>query len=187
MITDTLTLEDVETERLILRKVTPADYIHLFENYSKVEIMDFLGYRTEDEYIKEEKRYQGGYTSFNRSFVLFLVINKSSGIVMGACGYHNWIMDHDRAELGYWLHLDDFKEKGFMSEALKFVLDYGFRKMNLHRVEAMVSPQNKSSLNIMKKFGFVEEGFLRENYVVNEKHEDSLIFSKLFSEYNNNQ
>ncbi len=172
----------LETERLFLKRLTPQDFIYLFEHCSEDEIKRFLGYTKEEEFIKEKNKYEHGYTNFNRSFEFFQMIDKESKTIFGGLGFHNWFLDHRRAELGYAIRHEEFKGKGFMTEALKPILEHGFEKMNLHRIEAFVGKENTPSLKLMQKFDFVPEGTMREHYFINAKFEDSLVFSKLKSE-----
>lgn len=173
----------IETERLILKRLTPDDFIFLFENYSEDEIKRFLGYTKEEEFIKEKNKYENGYTNFNRSFEYFQMMDKETKTIFGGLGFHNWFLDHRRAELGYAIRLEDFKNKGFMTEALKPILKHGFEKMNLHRIEALIAKDNVPSLKLMETFKFVEEGTLREHYFINNQFEDSVVFSKLKSDW----
>ena len=172
----------LETERLILRKLSPDDFKFIFENYSEDEIKNFLGHNSDEEYQKEKTKYEGGYTSYNRSFQYFQIIDKVTDSIIGHCGFHNWYFDHRRAELGYEITNDNFKRKGIMSEALKVIIDYGFNKMNLHRIEALVGSENIPSIKLMEKFNFYKEGFLRQHYFIEDNFENSIVFSKLISD-----
>ena len=51
--------------------------------------------------------------------------------------------------------------RGLMGEGLRLVLAEAFRKLKLHRVEANIQPENRASLALVKKCGFVREGFSR--------------------------
>jgi len=172
-------IETYQTSRLQLRKFTPEVYHQLFSNYSAPEIKEIIRLETEEQYQKLLQKYEGGLAGYNRSLVTFQLIERKSNAVIGACGFHNWYADHRRAELGYHLDKDEFKQQGFMKEAIAFVLQYGFGEMDLHRVEALVSPNNEPSLKLVKHFGFQEEGLLKEHYFINDKFEDSLIFGLL--------
>ncbi|MEY3398130.1 MAG: hypothetical protein RL220_724, partial [Bacteroidota bacterium] len=68
-------------------------------------------------------------------------------------------------------------------EAVVAVVDFGFSKLNLHRIEALIGTNNLPSLKIIEKLGFTQEGLLRKHYLVNDVFEDSLVFSKLAEEY----
>jgi len=66
-----------------------------------------------------------------------------------------------------------------MTEVLSTIIPYGFNQMNLHRIEAMTATYNMASIKTLLKFGFVQEGVLREHYLVDGVMEDSLMFSLL--------
>jgi ribosomal-protein-alanine N-acetyltransferase len=58
-------------------------------------------------------------------------------------------------------------------------LEYGFTKLNLHRIEALVADWNTPSLKLVAKNGFAKEGTMREDYIVNGVSENSECFSLL--------
>jgi ribosomal-protein-alanine N-acetyltransferase len=173
----------LETERLLLKGFSPADMKYIFENLRKNEIMELLGHRSEEAYQKEEHKQKNGYAAYNRSFILFLLTDKASGAVIGRCGIHNWNVDNKRAEVGYHMEDESCKRKGLMTEALGAVIDYGFHKLNLNRIEALVGATNIPSLRLMEIYKFRKEGILRQHYYVSGQYEDSVMFSKLYSEH----
>lgn len=173
----------LETERLLLRRLTPEVYYYVFTNYSNKELMEFFGLTLQDELDEERKKYEQGLSMYRKSFFAFQLIEKASGKVIGWCGYHTWYVLHSRAEIGYHLQNESSKRKGFMSEALPAVIEYGFGPMGLKRIEAMVSPANAASLKLLSSQGFVKEGLLRQHYFTNGIWEDSLVLSLLQNEY----
>jgi [ribosomal protein S5]-alanine N-acetyltransferase len=177
--------EIIETKRLLLKGLSPADMNVIFENYSKPEIKEILGHRSEEDYQKEESKQKNGYASYNRSFMLFLMSDKTTDTIIGRCGIHNWNVDHKRAEIGYVMENEAYKRKGLMTEALEALIDYGFGKLNLNRLEALVGVGNVASLRLMEKNKFMREGVLREHYHIAGNYEDSILFSKLNKEYKN--
>jgi ribosomal-protein-alanine N-acetyltransferase len=64
-----------------------------------------------------------------------------------------------------------------MQEAMRVVLDYGFKEMNLHSVEANVNPSNTRSIQLLERNGFVREAYHREDYYYNGHFLDSAIYS----------
>ena len=175
--------ETIHTPRLLLRKITPEVYRFVFTHYTEEELQRFFGFHTEEDRLKEHERFEKGVSTFNKSFAMFQLLDNISGKVIGSCGYHTWYLEHRRAEVGYALTNDEFKQKGLMKEALGAVLQYGFNVMNLHRVEAFVAPENEPSLKLVRHFAFTQEGHLREHYFKNGVVEDSIVFSLLQSEY----
>lgn len=174
----------IETEHLILKGLFPEDMSYIFNNFEKEKIKEILGHRSEEEYNKEEKKHQQGYASYNRSFLLFLICSKNSGKIIGRAGIHNWNKEHYRAEIGYVMEEEDYKRKGLMSEAVKAIIEYGFKELKLNRLEALVGKNNTASLRIIEKNNFVKEGVLKQHYYLNNGFEDSIVFSLLAEDYN---
>lgn len=172
----------LETERMTYRLIDQTYLDTVFSNSDPEAQMRLLGVTDPKAFERERFRYQGGLSTHNKTFLYFHLIEKSSGKTMGWCGYHTWYLDHNRAEIGYQLFDDAFKQKGYMKEALAAILDYGFEHMHLHRIEAMIGPFNVPSLKLVRHFGFQEEGHLREHYLRDGIYEDSLVFSLLRSE-----
>jgi [ribosomal protein S5]-alanine N-acetyltransferase len=178
-----MTFDIITTERLLLRKITPIVLRQLFEDYSDKEIKHILGIETDEALGNERAKYKLGLSTFNRSFLYFHLLDPVSEINIGWCGYHTWYLQHHRAEIGYVLAKENYRQKGLMTEAMTAIIHYGFNAMNLHRIEAFVGSDNVASLSIMERFHFKKEGLLREHYVVNNRMEDSLVFSLLKHEY----
>ncbi len=176
--------EILNTERLLLRKITPEGFSYIFDNYPDEEIKNQLGITTGEELLKEKEKNRGGYKTYDRSVLHFKLVLKETNEVIGGCGYHNWYFNHRRAELGYALTKEAHKKKGYMSEAVSTVLDYGFNFMNLNRIEACIGPENIASLSLIGKFGFTKEGHLKQHFIRDGNIEDSIIFSLLKEEYN---
>jgi ribosomal-protein-alanine N-acetyltransferase len=178
----TTPFETLSTNRLQLRKLSPEVFEYLYTHYSEQEQMDFLGLDPTSLAIEKDKYYKG-FVTFNKSYLHFKIVEPESQKVIGWCGFHTWYKDHHRAEIGYGLYEEQYKQKGIMSEALKTILDFGFTQMGLHRVEAFIGFHNQASQSLVKKYGFIYEGTLREHYNVNNDMQDSLVFGLLKHEY----
>ncbi|MES2486632.1 MAG: GNAT family protein [Bacteroidota bacterium] len=175
--------EELITPRLRLLKLTPQGYDYIYANFDDVQLIDFLGLTSAEDLAKEKNKHAGGFTTHSISIMAFLLIEKSTGKVIGKCGFHNWNALHSRAELGYHISIDSFKQQGFMTEALSAVLDYGFNHMQLNRIEALIAPQNTPSLKLLERNGFIKEGQLRSHYYIDGVFEDSVVYSLLKHEY----
>jgi [ribosomal protein S5]-alanine N-acetyltransferase len=173
----------IETERLWLKELNPEIMNIVFTSYSDEEIVAFLGLKSENELDIEKINFSQGLSSYRSSFKAFLIVEKSSGQVIGKAGFHNWATQHSRAEVGYAIYDDADKGKGYMTEALAAIIDFGFMHMRLNRIEAFVGTNNEPSLKLLARFGFVREGVLRSHYFKNNRMEDSVCFSLLQSEY----
>lgn len=171
-------MEKLSTERLLLIPVNQEVMDHVFLNLSSVEQMDFLGCKSSNQLEEQHRRYQNGLSTFNKKFLYFFIRKKSTNEHIGWCGFHTWYTDHQRAEIGYGLD-EEFRRQGYMKEALRPIINFGFKEMNLHRIEAFAAEYNTPSVRLLEIFGFKKEGVLKEHYNVNGKHEDSTAFSLL--------
>jgi ribosomal-protein-alanine N-acetyltransferase len=172
----------LETVRLKLVSVNPKLIKHLFETKSKQEIISF--FETDETGLKSyEEMFEKGMETHQLSFLYFLLIHKQLGKIIGECGFHTWNKKHSKAEVFYSLREEEFKRKGYMSEALKKVIQFGFEAMQLHRITAMIGESNEASQKLVKKYGFVNEGLMRQDYFIEGKYEDSVCFSLLKSEW----
>ena len=175
--------ETIETPRLLLQKLSPEKMIEIFEKNSDEEIIKILGLPNFQGLEKQKAIFDKGYESYNRSMINFQLVEKTSQKIIGNCGYHTWNSQHHRAEIGYALNFDEDKNKGYMTEALSKILEFGFKEMKLNRIEAVIGAENIPSYLLLKKFGFKKEGTMRGHYLVGEKFEDSDLYSLLSEEF----
>jgi len=173
----------IETKRLLLKELNPEIMNELFTTYNDADIISFLGLPDNAALETKKKQWQQGLTTYSTSFKNFLIVEKETGKIIGRCGFRIWHLLHNRAELGYALDNDSSKQKGYMKEALRSIITYGFEKMGLNRVEAFVGSKNTASLKLLKGAGFIEEGTLRSHYLKNGEMHDSVCFSLLRPEY----
>lgn len=176
-------IEEIKTERLVLRKLTPVVYDYVHAQYSDTELMEFLNLENEEALLVEKEKYRAGLSTHFISFVNFQLLDRHTRKHLGGCGFHTWYPKHRRAEIGYHLHNEMNRRSGLMTEALRTILTYGFQTMELNRVEACIGPGNDASLALVRKFGFTQEGLLREHYNKDNQLQDSFIFSLLKQEY----
>lgn len=176
-------IETFTTERLVLKLHTPQVFEKVFTTSCDDEIKSFLGLENDEELAKEKQRFlDGAYAQF-KNLRWFQLCDINTNGVLGSCGFHTWYKQHSRAEIGYNLRRDNDKQKGLMTEAVAFVLNYGFNTMQLNRIEAFVGPDNIPSLKIMAKFGFEKEGYCKEHYCFNGVLDDSVLFALLRKNY----
>ena len=90
---------------------------------------------------------------------------QSDGSLIGLCTLFAFYLPSRRCAIGYILQRDCWGQ-GFMHEALLTLLDHGFSVLDLHRVEADIDPRNAGSQRTLDRLGFVQEGLLRERWIV---------------------
>jgi RimJ/RimL family protein N-acetyltransferase len=105
-----------------------------------------------------------------------LVLERSSdGDFLGWINVSHWNPDFRSAKLGYCLGEDAWGH-GYATEAGRAVLEWAFDTLDLNRVQAETDTRNDASAHVLEKLGFVREGTLREDCVVNGEVSDSWVF-----------
>jgi [ribosomal protein S5]-alanine N-acetyltransferase len=89
---------------------------------------------------------------------------------------------HRRAALGYWCAVG-FWGQGYATEAVRGVIDYGFRVLALHRVHADCHGDNPASRRVLEKAGIKFEGRLRQHSFRVDRFADKLQFGVLRDEW----
>ena len=172
----------MQTKRLFLRERTLEVRQHLL-SLPLEEQLTFIG--VDETRLKLElSRIEKGFTNFKMDYKMWDLVHLETNQVIGDCGFHSWYKDHYRAEIGYGLK-EEFRKQGLMYEALHRILQYGFKEMNLNRVEAFISPENIASRSLIKKCSFVYEGRLRQHYCkrTDGKIDDSEVYGLLKGEF----
>jgi len=91
----------------------------------------------------------------------FAIENKSNGEFIGLFGLKLGNKNYKRAEVWYKIHSNHWK-KGYATESLKAVVDFGFDTLKLHRIEAGCAVDNIDSIKVLEKSGMIREGRLRQ-------------------------
>jgi ribosomal-protein-alanine N-acetyltransferase len=106
------------------------------------------------------------------------VVLKENGHVVGYVSYHNRQPWHRRLQIAYVL-VPSYWQRGLMTEALRAFLTHCFDGLGTHRVEATIEPGNMHSILLMERLGFQREGLLRDQFFVNGKYRNVLMFALL--------
>jgi RimJ/RimL family protein N-acetyltransferase len=108
-----------------------------------------------------------------------LAIDRASdGIFLGWCSLTRWNPEFRSASLGYCLDEPAWGH-GYGTEAVRGVLQWAFDTLDLNRVQAEADTRNAASARVLEKLGFMREGMLREDCVVNGEVSDSWVFGLL--------
>lgn len=173
----------IETERLILRDIIPADRQAIFNYRSDAETNKFQSWIPKnleevDEFI------QKNYKEFNlpETWYQILITDKETGTVIGDIGIHFFGEENKQVELGITVH-KKFHGKGYASEALKGCIDFLFNDLKKHRIIASVDPENPASLRLMERIGFRKEAHFVKSLFWKNKWVDDVIYALLEEEW----
>ena len=152
----------LHTKRLILRELTPDDTPALAQILGDPEVMrhsvaGVLSEKATGEFIDWCR-----ISYCKRGFGPWAVVEKSTSTLVGFCGLNaERVDDKDEIEIGYRL-ATGFWGKGLGTEAARCALSYGFEKLQVPSLIAIVQPTNLASVKVIKKLGF--GGFVHSQY-----------------------
>lgn len=177
------TFPRIETDRFILRKTEQRDVHELFELYSNDDVVKYtplLPFSAEDEAWQEMNWHLEIYAL--QIGIRWIIEEKSSGKVIGTCGFLHYLKEHARTDLGYDLS-PSYWRKGIMSEVAAPIIAFGFNSMKLHCIEAKVDPSNTASINLLCKLGFKQDSQPREFEFEDGNFIELLVFTMLRKEF----
>jgi [ribosomal protein S5]-alanine N-acetyltransferase len=147
----------LETERLLLRKLSLNDADEIFILRSD---------KVHNQYLDRPiaSSIEDAIAFINK---IDAIVNKEEGFfwaaalkpgktLAGTIGLWNLDKQNNKAELGYEL-LPAYYHQGIMTEALAKVLEFGFEKLGLSKIEAWAHPENDRSATLLHKFNFIRD------------------------------
>jgi [ribosomal protein S5]-alanine N-acetyltransferase len=153
----------IETPRLILRPLSFVDVPSIQHLASVREVADTMisiphpyPDGEAEQYIRRQiSEFEAGYS------VSFAIEFKSEKAFCGVIEIRDIEREHSQAELSFWLAVEIWG-RGYMSEALKPILRFGFEDLDINRLYAYHMARNPGSGKVLQKNGFVQEGLLRQ-------------------------
>ena len=113
------------------------------------------------------------------SFVIFF-----KEMAVGRVGLHHLNWQNKIGAIGYWLS-KNAQGHGIIVQSCKWLINYGFHELGLHRIEIKAAVENTKSQAIPLKLNFKKEGILRQAELVNGEFIDLVLYSILSSEWEN--
>ena len=142
------------TDRLVLRQLEMRDDAEIFFLRSDKTINEFLvspiatSIQDARDFIEKINK-----SITNSESDYWAITVKGNNKLIGTICIWNIDREENKAEIGYVLH-PAYCGKGFMSEAVAAVIQYGFGKMKLRCLDAVVHPENKRSIILLERNGF---------------------------------
>jgi ribosomal-protein-alanine N-acetyltransferase len=163
----------LETPRLRLRLVRGSDAEDIFRVLSNPTAMKYYGTLPHKDLDYTQRQYIDVMMSrFKfRDAVSFVVTFKEDDKYIG----HVNAMQFDRvfkfAEIAYIID-QEYWGKGIGTEAVGKVVEFLIEKMKIHKIRAAFFAKNVASKRVLEKVGFKQEGYLRDNVLIDEEFED---------------
>ena len=151
----------IETNRLVLRRLSPDDAEFINELLNQPSFLRYIGDKEVRNSVDAVRYIQTGpLASYERfGFGLYLVELKETGVPIGICG----LLKRDSlpdVDIGF-AFLPNFWSQGYAFESASAVMTYGRDVLGLRRIVAITSPDNDPSIRILEKIGLRFEGLIK--------------------------
>lgn len=169
----------LHTPRLLLREMTADDAESLFQLRSDERAMRYIGrplQKNVSEAVEFIEKIRANFAQ--NEAVAWGISFQGQPKLLGNISFWKMDKENHRTEIGYMLH-PDYWGQGIMDEAMTAALEYCFRVLNFHSIEANTDPENAASARLLEKHGFVQEAYFRENMYFEGRFIDSRIYSKI--------
>ncbi|TCC35423.1 GNAT family N-acetyltransferase [Kribbella speibonae] len=169
----------LSTDRLRLRPFDDADADALFALHSNAFVLRYWDSPPWTERGRAERFVAVCRTMAEEGTGARVAIDRASdGVFLGWCSLSQWNPDFRSASLGYCFNESAWGH-GYATEAARAVLGWAFNTLDLNRVQAEADTRNLPSARVLEKLGFIREGTLREDCIVNGDISDSWIYGLL--------
>jgi ribosomal-protein-alanine N-acetyltransferase len=167
------------TERLKLRWMDEFDIPAHYLVFSDPEVTRYWSRGPWTDVAEAAEALAATMTAYADGSALRLGMElRDSGELIGSVSLHHFEDASRRCELGYALGRAHWGH-GYVTEALRALLDYGFHVLGLNRIEADIDPRNIASARVLEKLGFRKEGYMSERWIVQGEPADTVWYGLL--------
>lgn len=167
-------------ERIYLSPRNTEDVEIFTEWLNDFEITDYTGKSGMLLTLAGEKKYLEENSSPEATFAI-VTLDKDE--MIGSVSLEKIENTNRTATLGIMIGNKNYFSKGYGTEAIRLILDYGFNYLNLHCIQLNVLDVNERAIKCYEKCGFKKAGRIRECKFVNGKYHDSICMDILASEF----
>jgi len=174
-------MDILTTNRLMLKSIKAEDREQFYKLFSDRKLLKY----TDNEPHKTIKDTQLLIKKYHEEEKEGQSIRKAIYLekkYIGIISIYHINKKHKFATIGYLIS-EEYQNKGIMTEACFAIIKYIFNNLPINRIEAQVFVKNIASIKILEKLGFQKEGRLRQNFMINNKLEDSFMYSILKIEW----
>ena len=173
----------LHTARLRLRAFEDKDADDLFALHSSAHVLRYWDSPPWSERARAERFSTACRQMAEEGAGARVAVERlSDGTFIGWCSLTRWNPDYRSAALGY-CYSDAAWGHGYATEAARALLRWAYDTLDLNRVQAETDTRNVASARVLEKLGFLREGTLREDCVVDGEVSDSWVYGLIKREW----
>jgi RimJ/RimL family protein N-acetyltransferase len=174
----------LRTERLLLRPLRPGDLEHLQRYATRPEFYRYLPIpeQTRETVTTFLEQQLAEAARPDKKTWVFGVEPFDVGRIVGTVRITIVSQEEHTADMGYALD-SDFYRRGYMTEAARAVLDFGFHELGLRRIWATADVENRASWRVLERIGMKRERSLQRDKLLRGAWRDSYLYTILKEEF----
>jgi [ribosomal protein S5]-alanine N-acetyltransferase len=174
----------LETERLVLRKMQMYDLDDFYAYSSQPEVARYNSWEPPRSLTECREFFQARVIERYKRMqpTQWGVVDKATWRLVGVCGFTEWYPADAKAEIAYGIS-KTYWGRGYIPEAVRMVLAFGFRVLGFERIQAACALENLASERVMQKVGMTFEDILHEYSFIKERYEDLKLYSVRRQDY----
>lgn len=170
----------IEGKFIRLRAIEKEDLKRLRDWRNESEIKKFM--REHRELSMQNQMQWLESLAKDKNTVMFAIETKK-GKLIGCTGltYIDW--KNSRAEVSIYIGDKEYKGRGYDTDTLKTLVEYGFKELNMHMLFGEIFEYNKANIGLFEKCGFKRDAVLRHRLYRDGRYWDSIFYSILDKEW----
>jgi RimJ/RimL family protein N-acetyltransferase len=172
------------TKRLVIREFQTSDWRAMHVYASDPETVRYTeGPNSESDarrFVRHALKYR---LSRPRTQYELAITLRETGEMIGHCDIEKRLQQPKIGIIGFILNKVHWN-KGYGTEAVRALIEFGFTRLALHKISALCDPENIGSIRVLEKSGMKLEGHLKENFALRGRWTDEMLYSILEREWN---
>lgn len=169
----------IEGKKIKLRSLNRKDFNKTFKWHNDLELKSLtLSHPFPVTDVLEKEWFDGILKDRSNRNVYFGIEDNETKVLTGIIFLSKINSIHATCWFGVFIGDINTRGKGFGKEAVGLIVNYAFNNLNLRKISLEVIRTNKAAIAVYKKMGFVIEGVMKEQFIIDKKPVDVMIMSK---------
>ncbi len=167
----------LKTPRLTLRDIRIEDARQIFAMRANGRVNQFIARQAMQQQEAAETLVEKTINAYKQKTAIgWAGILRDNKEIIGTCGFNSIDIPNLHAEIGGELDIN-YWGKNIAMEAITAIINFGLQQMNLHTIEAKVSPMNRGAVFLLEQSGFVKEAHYKERICFENKFSDMVVYT----------
>ena len=166
----------MKSEHIYLRPLEPEDIDFLYQWENDPDVWKVSNTITPySKFILKQYIETSHLSIFETKQIRFIIVLSDTNRPIGTIDLFDFDPYNRRAGIGILIYDKENRQRGYASEALKLIIEYGFKTLDLHQLYCNVNPKNKASMRLFTNHGFIPVGIKKEWVRIQNHWQDEIL------------